>query len=110
MFHITTTTDGAVYTIALTGELDYQCSARLHQALTRLRLAAGDRLVLDLAELTFCDSSGLGAFIVAHELTSGAGAALDLLTPPAMLVRMLRTTGLAEIFTLRHTDQDQSIR
>ncbi|QQQ74038.1 STAS domain-containing protein [Saccharothrix sp. 6-C] len=107
MFHLTAATDGDVHTIALTGELDHRCTPRLHEALTRLRLVAGDRLVLDLAELTFCDSSGLTAFVVAHELAAGA---VDLLSPPAKLVRMLRTTGLAELFTIRGADQGRPIR
>lgn len=109
MLHLTTTIDGAVHTIALTGELDHQTAPRLHEALTRLRLAADDHLVLDLAELTFCDSSGLGAFISAHELALAAGAAVELRTPSPMLTRMLRTTGLAELFTLHDTGRNQRI-
>lgn len=107
MFHLTTTTDGSVHTIALIGELDHQTTPRLREVLTGLHLAAGDRLVLDLTELAFCDSSGLGTFIVAREHALDADVALDLLRPPPMLVRMLRTTGLTETFTILDTDREQ---
>lgn len=100
MFQLTTTTDGTVHTIALTGELDHQTTPRLYEAFTGLRLAADDHLVLDLAELTFCDSSGLSAFITAHELTLAAGAAIELRSPPSSLTKMLHIAGLAELFAL----------
>lgn len=63
----------------------------------------------DLAEPTFRDSSGLVVLVVARELVLGSGAAVGLLTPPAMPVGMLHTTGLAEIFAIRDTDRHQSV-
>ncbi|MCE6998326.1 STAS domain-containing protein [Saccharothrix sp. S26] len=108
MLDLTKATDGHVHTIALTGELDHASTPRLHEELARLRLSAGDRLVLDLAELSFCDSSGLTALLAAHEISLGAGAALELATPPALLVRILRTTGLTEVFTVRDADRDRA--
>ncbi|WP_447009078.1 hypothetical protein ACRAKJ_20130 [Saccharothrix sp. DSM 118769] len=58
MFHLPTMVDSTVHTIVLTGELDHRCSSRLHEALTRLRLATGNHLVLDLAGLTFATPAG----------------------------------------------------
>ncbi|QFZ18915.1 STAS domain-containing protein [Saccharothrix syringae] len=107
MLELTTAVDGTAHTVALTGELDHRTAPRLHAALDGLRLAAGDRLVLDLTGLTFCDSSGLSAFIAAHELSSGA---VELVAPPAMVVRMLHVTGLTEIFTVHDADRGRLTR
>ena len=106
MLELTTTTDGPAHTIVIAGELDHQTTSRLHEALTGLSLGSGDHLAIDLARLTFCDSSGLSTFLVARELTVDAGATLDLVAQPRMLTRMLRTTGLTEVFTIR----DQAVR
>ncbi|MFI9011547.1 STAS domain-containing protein [Actinosynnema sp. NPDC053489] len=105
MIDLTTTTDGATHTMALAGELDHDTTPRLREELSGLSLAAGDVLVLDLSGLEFCDSSGLSALLSAHELASGADAALNLRNPPRMLVKMLHMTGLAEIFTVQDTDR-----
>ena len=98
MLALTTTTSGTTCTLALVGELDHQTAPRLHEALAGLRLARGGRLVLDLGGLTFCDSSGLGGFLVAHEVASGAGAAITLADPPRVVTRMLYFTGLDSVF------------
>ncbi|WP_367129364.1 STAS domain-containing protein [Saccharothrix sp. HUAS TT1] len=101
MIELTTATDGAVHTIGLTGELDHRTTPRLRDALTGLDLGAGDLVVLDLAELAFCDSSGLSTLLFARELVLGADAALDLVAPPRTLVKMLNLTGMVELFTIR---------
>ncbi|GAA1287588.1 STAS domain-containing protein [Saccharothrix xinjiangensis] len=98
MLTLTTTTGAAGRTIALDGELDHQTVPRLHEALAGLRLAPGERLVVELSALTFCDSSGLAGFLAAHEAASAAGAGITLANPPRVLMRMLRFTGLDSVF------------
>lgn len=103
MLTLTTTTSGATRTIAFAGELDHSTVTRLHEAVAGLGLARGDRLVLELSALTFCDSSGLAGFLAAHEAASAAGAGLTLANPPRILTRMLRFTGLDSVFATEGT-------
>ena len=60
------------------------------------RLLAGDdvrRLVLDLAELTFLDSAGLGALLATRDRTRDLGIEMSLKNPSAPIRRILDLSG-----------------
>lgn len=59
--------------LEIIGELDYANAAELRDLLTTLTLQPGQRLVLDLADMEFCDSSGLTALIAARNLARRPG-------------------------------------
>ncbi|MEV8376090.1 STAS domain-containing protein [Kribbella sp. NPDC056861] len=68
---------GADVVITVAGELDFGTTAAFQQAVAP-PAEAGRTLILDLAELVFCDSSGLGALVRLHKLTEKAGGRLSL--------------------------------
>ena len=76
---------GGVRTLRPTGELDIATAPELERVLERPR-AAGDRVVLDLAELEFIDSTGLRVIVRARRgrATRALGAAA---APRAAAVR-----------------------
>ena len=82
------------------GELDFGTAPELRQVVTGLVLAPGQRLVLDLEHLAFCDSSGITAFIVARNHATAAGADVALVAVPGPVLRVLRVTGLDQVFSL----------
>lgn len=92
---------GPTTTIALVGELDPATAPQLDAEIERLlgtdRI---DRMVLDLAELTFLDSSGLRVFVTARELLTSRGGELVLQRPSANTQRLLDITGLGEIISV----------
>jgi anti-sigma B factor antagonist len=55
------------------------------------------RIVIDAAMTTFCNSSGLTALILAQRQAARQGVALHVARPGASLRRILDATGLAEI-------------
>ena len=57
-------------------------------------------LVLDLRELTFLDSSGLGAFVVLYERAASEGWSLVLSAPQPTVAMVLRISGLAQRLTI----------
>ncbi|KOU23367.1 anti-anti-sigma factor [Streptomyces sp. WM6372] len=87
------------------GDLDYASAPELRDLLTTLTLRPGQRLILDLAGMTFCDSSGITALISAHNHTHAADAELALAAVPAHTQRILRIVGLDQIIPL-YTDVD----
>ncbi|MFJ4776486.1 STAS domain-containing protein [Streptomyces sp. NPDC088762] len=95
------TTTGPV--LELAGDLDYDQAPRLRQALETLSLRAGQRLVMDLSRIRFCDSSGITALIVARNLATAAGAGIGLAGVPDNTLRTLRIVGLDQVFPL-HPD------
>ena len=58
------------------------------------------RLVIDLSEVTFCDSSGLSALVDAHRSCQERGAALIVHRPSARVRNTLELSGLAEYFAI----------
>ncbi|MFI1168265.1 STAS domain-containing protein [Streptomyces sp. NPDC020801] len=79
--------------ITLTGEIDLENAPLVCASLERC-LRDGIRTVdVDLTPVTFCDCSGLNAFLHASQQTTVAGGTLRLHHPPAMLARMLDLTG-----------------
>ncbi|MFJ3894853.1 MULTISPECIES: STAS domain-containing protein [unclassified Streptomyces] len=90
--------------VEVVGELDYATASELRELITSLTLRPGQHLVLDLGGMDFCDSSGLTALIIAHNVTEAAGVGLVLAAVPAHTRRVLRTVGLDQIFVIRSTD------
>lgn len=63
-FDIDVTTDDGILVARLAGELDLTSSDRVTEAVTGALASTGvARVVLDMAGVTFCDSSGLGALL-----------------------------------------------
>ncbi|MFF4187678.1 STAS domain-containing protein [Streptomyces sp. NPDC001691] len=84
--------------LQIDGDLDYATAPTLRERLQALDLQPGQRLVLDLSGLRFCDSSGITAMIAAHNHTATADAGFALANVPARTLSVLRTVGLDQIF------------
>ena len=80
--------------VALVGELDMTACFALEAEIERLLGdRAARRLVLDLAELDFVDSAGLGALLTIHDRTQDLGVELHLVNPSRPVRRILEATG-----------------
>ncbi|MER6152527.1 STAS domain-containing protein [Streptomyces hirsutus] len=86
-----------------------QPKPELREPLTTLTLQPGQRLVLDLATMEFCDSSGLTALIAARNHAHAAQADIALAVVPLRTLRVLRVVGLDQIFPL-HPDSHSATR
>ena len=85
-------------TISLDGDVTYERADELLRHL-RDQLAAypATRTVrLDCGTVDHCDSWGLSVLLMAHRVTTEAGAHLRLENLPARLTRVLRITGTLE--------------
>ncbi|WP_369244784.1 STAS domain-containing protein [Streptomyces sp. R41] len=79
--------------ITLAGEIDLESAPLVRTALTR-SLDDGIRTIdVDLTPVTFCDCSGLNAFLHAAQKTTEAGGTLRLHHPPPTLGLILDLTG-----------------
>ena len=77
--------------VRVTGELDLATAPILAQALSRAEERA-QRVVLDLRELTFMDSSGVHVILEASLRANAAGRATVLVRGPAGVDRVLALT------------------
>ncbi|MEU5686004.1 STAS domain-containing protein [Streptomyces venezuelae] len=89
--------------LQIIGDLDHYTAPELRDVLPTLGLRPGDRLVLDLAEMHFCDSSGITALLAARNHAQAADADIALAAVPANTLRILRIVGLDQVFPL-HED------
>jgi anti-sigma B factor antagonist len=77
----------------LTGEIDFTSAGPLQATLTAMVLPGGGTVVVDLSDVTFIDSSGLGVLVQAHR--SGLERDTRLLVVASSPVRkLLRLTAL----------------
>jgi stage II sporulation protein AA (anti-sigma F factor antagonist) len=65
-----------VQLVAITGELDFSEAPELARTLQQLREDGARWFVLDLAELTFIDSSGINSLVIAARATASVGGSL----------------------------------
>ena len=86
--------DGGPRTFRLVGELDLSSLPGLEEALGPVLVENGD-LLLDLSELAFMDSSGVGFLVRASQALAGRGQVV-LLSPGPMVQRLLDLTRIAD--------------
>jgi anti-anti-sigma factor len=82
-----------VCVVCLAGEFDISTSSELADQLV---VAPGARVVVDLAELGFMDSSGLTALIIASKRLGLTGGELVLTRPAPNIRRLLEMVGLED--------------
>lgn len=90
--------------LAVSGEVDMASTPQFRDAgLTALRDPTCHELVVDLLDVSFIDSTGLGTLIALRNQARDADKSLVLADPSAHVTRLLELTRLSDAFTLRHT-------
>jgi len=95
-FDVADRPDGVV--VALKGELDLATAPELQRCLLDLIARPVDSLTLDLEELAFLDSSGLGALYRARQAAERQGTPMRLQSVPGHVMRVLDVTAMAQLF------------
>ncbi|MEV4463545.1 STAS domain-containing protein [Micromonospora echinofusca] len=89
--------DGGTTRLRLAGELDLSTAPELNAAIDQLVDAGERRLLVDLTELAFCDSTGIAAFVRGDNRVAADGGWLRLTGATGRVDRVLQVTGLAEV-------------
>jgi anti-anti-sigma factor len=93
---LSVTPGGDETVVSVSGELDMSTAEQLSDAVnSQLRESPG-RIVLDLTDLTFCDSLGLGTLVVLSRTARNQQTFLLLRNPSPFFTRMLDVTGVRE--------------
>ncbi|GHE41401.1 anti-sigma factor antagonist [Streptomyces longispororuber] len=87
-------TGGTLAVIALSGEFDITTAPAVRARALDLIANGHPDLVADLAGVTFCDSSGLGALVGIWRCAKDADGTLTLAAIPDRLGRLLNVTGM----------------
>ena len=84
--------------VAIAGELDLGAATTLIVAIDELFAVSPSSVTLDLAGISFLDSSGLGALLTLHGRCQSEGIAFSATNPPPQVCRVLELTNLMELF------------
>jgi anti-sigma B factor antagonist len=89
--------------IVAAGEIDLSATPRLSTVLAIAQASPGGRLVLDLSEVAFIDSTALGTILKAAAQLDEAGTNLAVVVPAGPVRRLLEVTNLTQRFKLYET-------
>lgn len=81
--------------VMIAGELDASTASYLYDALSDLELTNIRHVVLDLAKVTFMDSTGLSVIVTEHKRLNHANGTLTIFSPPSSIRRLFEITGLS---------------
>jgi anti-sigma B factor antagonist len=93
---------GAVPVVGVSGEVDVYAAPELRERLTEI-LAGGRSVVVDLTEVGFLDSTGLGALVAARTSAAERGAELPLVCTHQRILKLFTITGLDGVFSIHET-------
>ncbi|KOX07118.1 anti-anti-sigma factor [Micromonospora sp. NRRL B-16802] len=94
----------------LAGELDMSTAGELTATIDRLAADGERRMLLDLTDLTFCDSTGMAVFVRGDNRAAADGGWLRLTGATGRVDRVLRVTGLAEVLRYQPDSVDPASR
>ncbi len=94
------TTGRGEVVIDLGGDLVMATAPELWAAIDQALAAGQQRIVLDIADLAFVDSTGLGVFVRAGKELRAIGGSLVLRHPGERISKLLQITRLEEVFII----------
>ena len=94
--------------VHVTGEIDIFATGELRRQFEALIAQGRTDIVVDLSDVTFIDSTGLGVLVGALKCVRADGGRLELVTRSERILKALRITALSRLFTV-HADVDAAL-
>lgn len=92
--------------VGVRGEVDVSSAPALQQRLGELFSGGAGKVVVDLTDVGFIDSSGLGALVSARNAAEESGGALSLVCTSERILKLLMITGLDGVFDVHASVPD----
>jgi len=89
-------------TLRVAGEVDLETAPGLREAVLGAAGAGATQVVVEMAEVTFIDASGLNALVAAHTGLQGRGAHLAIHAPSPMARTLLALSGIDRVIEIVH--------
>lgn len=95
---VTCTGEGRVLRAALSGEVDHHGARAIMEELNRqIDLELPRELTIDLAGVTFMDSSGIAVLLRAWRRVGELGGSVQVVNVPTQAAKVLKTAGLDKL-------------
>jgi anti-sigma B factor antagonist len=106
-FEMARAESGGVPVLRLKGRLTLgQGSRSLRACISEIAEEGHTRLLLDLADVSYVDSSGLGALVAGYNSLKVKGGVVGLFQVPKRVHSLLELSGLTAVFTIYATEQE----
>jgi len=100
---LATTDENGIAVIAAHGEIDVSTAPQLRQAIVEVASAGPGPLVIDLADVDFLDSTGLGVLVSGLKRFRTMGSDVILVVAANRILKVFEITGLTQVFRLHAT-------
>jgi anti-sigma B factor antagonist len=101
-FDISLMRDDRCTLVRVKGDIDVVSRARFEEVLFEA-VETGEPTVVDMREVTFCDSTGLNAIVAANRRVGERGTHLALVALPPRVQRVFRITGIDKFIPIHET-------
>ncbi|MEP6599400.1 MAG: STAS domain-containing protein [Actinomycetota bacterium] len=98
----------AVPVLEVGGDVDVYSSQALRERLDALLVEAPHSVVVDLSQVAFLDSTGLGTLVESLKQAEELGGTLQIAGPQDRVLKLFRITGLDSVFAI-HDSVDRAI-
>lgn len=98
------TTEGTKHYIEVVGEIDAYTAPKLRAEIIPLAEQQNHIIIVDMSEVTYLDSTGLGVFVGAFKTANKHQSEVILKNMTNRVRRLFDITGLDEIFTIQQDD------
>ena len=92
--------------VEASGELDFYAGPEFGTCLTSAIASGAGRVVVDLTQVTFIDSSALGTLIGAARRSAEQTNELMIVCPPGNVARIIAISGLSRVFAIYATREE----
>ena len=92
--------------VSVAGEIDVYTAPQLREKLIDLVDAGDHRIVVDMREVEFLDSTGLGVLVGTLKRVNSAHGSLSLVCAQERILKIFRITGLERVFTIAASVED----
>lgn len=90
--------------VAIRGEIDLYTAPRLRgELIAVLDDAGGGRLLVEMSQVEFCDSTGINVLLSGLKRARERGGDLEIVAPSGTVSKVLDVTGLEAVFTVHPT-------
>lgn len=103
VFEIAEQSDGDTPVLKVKGEIDVSTAPELRDRLVQINQRGASNVVVDLSEVTFLDSTGLGVLVSGLKRFRSGGGDLRLVVTGKSVSKVLEITGLTEVFQIFDT-------
>lgn len=97
---LNTRTDGSFEVIEVGGEVDVYTAPKLRETIIEAVEGGHTLLIVDVENVDFLDSTGLGVLVGALKRVRAEGGSLDIVCTHERLLKIFEITGLHKVFGL----------